>query len=73
MISLDRMRVQARRYRVGEGSELARLVVHGALHLAGHDHEAPPERRRMREREDLILREGRRYVVRMDRALRAGV
>jgi ssRNA-specific RNase YbeY (16S rRNA maturation enzyme) len=26
----------------------ARLLIHGALHLLGHDHEAPEQARRMR-------------------------
>src|SRR5512146_759936 len=32
VVSMDRVREQARRFRVSEGRELARLVVHGALH-----------------------------------------
>src|SRR5439155_18546513 len=38
VISMERAREQARRFRVSEGRELARLVVHGTLHLAGLDH-----------------------------------
>jgi probable rRNA maturation factor len=56
VISLDRMADQARRYRVSRGRELARLVVHGTLHLAGHDHHRPGERKRMRAREAKTLR-----------------
>ena len=41
LVSLDRMRDQARRYRVSPGAELARLVTHGTLHLCGHDPRAP--------------------------------
>jgi probable rRNA maturation factor len=55
VISMDRVRVQAKRYRVSEGEELARLVVHGALHLAGLDHQRLAERRAMRAREDAVL------------------
>lgn len=43
--------------------ELALLVVHGVLHVLGHDHAEPEETRRMRERErellDLYHREDR--------------
>ena len=35
---------------------LAHLVVHGALHLAGHDHEHPGAARRMEMREARLLR-----------------
>jgi probable rRNA maturation factor len=73
VISLDRMRHQARRYRVPEARELGRLVIHGALHLAGHDHQGASERRRMREREALVLSEGERHVAQLDRALRGRV
>lgn len=52
-ISMDRARAQAKRYRVSLGSELARLVVHGTLHLAGHDHQRAGERLRMRRHERL--------------------
>src|SRR5262245_62065562 len=51
VISMDRVRPQARRYRVPPGRELARLVIHGTLHLCGHDHTRAAERRAMRERE----------------------
>ena len=52
---MDRVREQAKRFRVSEGEELARLVVHGALHLAGLDHQKPVERRAMRAHEDAVL------------------
>jgi len=69
LVSLDRMRDQARRYRVSPGAELARLVTHGTLHLCGHDHARPGERRRMRSREAAVLRTWRARVRALDRAL----
>jgi probable rRNA maturation factor len=37
--------------------ELAHLLVHGILHLLGHDHERPAEARAMRAREEALLGE----------------
>jgi probable rRNA maturation factor len=70
VISLERMRDQAKRYRISEGRELARLVIHGALHLAGLDHHRAAERRIMRAREDAALRAARSAVSALDRAVR---
>jgi len=55
VLSLDRLAAQARRFRVSPGTELARLVIHGALHLAGLDHHRAAERRHMRARENAAL------------------
>ncbi len=50
-VSMDRVRVQAPRYRHSPQRELARLVIHGTLHVLGHDHHREPHRSRMRSRE----------------------
>jgi len=50
-VSMDRVRVQAPRYRHTPQQELARLVIHGTLHVLGHDHHREPLRSRMRRRE----------------------
>jgi probable rRNA maturation factor len=71
VISMDRVAAQARRYRVTRGRELARLAVHGALHLAGLDHARPAERRDMRRREDQVLRAAAAAVRALDRRLAA--
>lgn len=36
-------------------AELAHLLVHGLLHLLGHDHQSPKEARAMRAREEALL------------------
>jgi probable rRNA maturation factor len=54
-ISTEQAREQAREYGVTFEEEMARLVVHGVLHLAGYDHEKPEEARRMRSREEAHL------------------
>lgn len=59
VVSLDRVREQAKRFRVSEAAELARLVLHGALHLCGHDHARTAERRTMRAREEQAMRAAR--------------
>lgn len=39
VISLPKARRQAEEYRTSFGLEIARLLVHGVLHLLGYDHE----------------------------------
>ena len=69
VISLDRVSAQARRYRVSRGRELARLVVHGALHLAGLDHPTRARRLEMRRREARALRACAPEVRQLERRL----
>ena len=69
LVSLDRVREQARRFRVTLGAELARLVVHGALHLCGHDHARTGERRLMRAREKSAMRAVRGSIRSLERSL----
>jgi probable rRNA maturation factor len=71
VISLDRVAAQARRYRVTRGRELARLAVHGTLHLAGFDHRRALERRGMRRREARALGAAANAVRALDRLLAA--
>jgi rRNA maturation RNase YbeY len=54
-VNLDRARKQARDYEVSFGHEVARLVIHGALHLTGMDDRGRNERMRMQRREDALL------------------
>lgn len=63
-ISLETARAQARAARRPFGREVAHLTVHGILHLLGHDHRAPAERRRMADLErDLLTRLGGRIAA----------
>src|SRR5207249_9047081 len=71
VISLDRVIEQARRYRVTRGRELARLAVHGTLHLAGLDHQRTAELPGMRRREDHALKSAAPAVRALDRVLAA--
>jgi probable rRNA maturation factor len=65
-ISMDRAFEQAHRYRVGRGRELARLVIHGTLHLVGHDHHRLAERRIMRRAEARAMRAARDTIAVLD-------
>ncbi len=46
---------QAVQHQRAAAHELAHLVVHGVLHLLGHDHAEPEQERVMRQREDTVL------------------
>lgn len=54
-ISVERARRQAADYGHSFERELAYLLVHGVLHLAGYDHESDADQRTMRQREEQAL------------------
>ena len=72
VVSLDRVRVQAKRYRVSDGRELARLLVHGALHLCGLDHHRASERAQMRAQENEVMRGVAKHVAALEKAMGGG-
>ncbi len=56
IISTEQVKKQAREYGVTEEEELARLAIHGLLHLLGFDHERSAEdEMTMLERQDAYL------------------
>jgi probable rRNA maturation factor len=55
-ICLDEALIQARRFRTTWQSEVVRYLVHGVLHLLGHDDLRPTARRRMKREESRLLR-----------------
>ncbi len=57
VISIETAGRQADEQRVSLGDELLRLLIHGVLHLLGHDHEEEDEARRMRAMEEKLWRE----------------
>lgn len=56
-VNVDQARRQARFYGATYRSEIARLAIHGLLHLAGHDDRTPRQKEAMRRREDAFLRD----------------
>lgn len=56
VVSVDTARRQAAAYDAPLDREIERLLIHGVLHLAGHDHEAPDERARMEREERRLAR-----------------
>ncbi len=71
VISSDRAVVQARRYGHSVSAEMARLLVHGLLHLIGYSHGSTATRRRMRSREAEHLKRLRPWVQKLDRRYRS--
>ena len=55
VISLPQAERQALAKKYGLDQELSLLIVHGALHLVGHDHSEPNETALMRYKEQLAL------------------
>lgn len=55
IISYPQAQRQAQEMGKGTSREVALLLVHGILHLLGHDHAEPDEERQMRARETALL------------------
>ena len=56
-ICVDEALIQAGRFHTSWQSELVRYVVHGILHLTGHDDRRGARRRKMKREENRLLRE----------------
>lgn len=55
-ICVDEAILQAKQFRTSWQSEIVRYLVHGVLHLAGHDDLKPDLRRKMKRAENRLLR-----------------
>ena len=55
IVSYQRAVAQAAEYGHSVERELAYLIVHGVLHIMGHDHEVPAEQAAMREAEEAAM------------------
>lgn len=60
IVNADEAIAQARRRRKSANDELGLYVVHGMLHLCGHDDHGAEERRRMRAAENAVMKSVRR-------------
>ena len=55
-ISTERVKENASIYNVSFKSELARVMIHGVLHLMGHKDKSPEQKKKMRELENKFLK-----------------
>jgi probable rRNA maturation factor len=55
-VCVDEAVSQAKRFKTNWQSETVRYIVHGVLHLVGHDDLKPALRRKMKRAENLLLR-----------------
>ena len=63
-VCIDDARAQARQFRTSWQKELTRYVIHGVLHLLGHDDLRESVRRKMKREENRLVREiGRRFPL----------
>jgi probable rRNA maturation factor len=56
-VCVDEAVWQAKNFKTSWQSEIVRYVVHGVLHLVGHDDLTPDLRRKMKRAENLLLRQ----------------
>jgi rRNA maturation RNase YbeY len=54
-ISLDQVKINAERFNTSVIIELARVIIHGILHLIGYNDKTENEQKLMREKEDTYL------------------
>ena len=55
MISVERVKKQAKEYGHSFERELAYMLVHGFYHLMGYDHIEEEDKKQMREKEEIVL------------------
>jgi len=61
-VCLDEAERNGRRYRASWSTEMVRYIIHGILHLQGHDDQRPAKRRLMKREENRLLKRlGRQF------------
>jgi probable rRNA maturation factor len=56
-VCVDEAILQARRFKTNWQSEVVRYIIHGILHLLGHDDQKAAEQRQMKREENRLLRQ----------------
>lgn len=64
-ISIDRVKENAQKFEVDFEKELLRVIIHGALHLAGYKDKNKEQKEKMRKKEDASLK--RYYKVNLSK------
>ncbi len=54
-ISIDRIKVNAKKYKVEFLDELHRVIIHGVLHLCGYNDKTEQDKKEMKAKEDYYL------------------
>lgn len=54
-ISYAQIKRQAKEYKISEKEEFVRMLVHGLLHLIGHDHETKTKEQKMFKYQELVV------------------
>ncbi|MBT9147551.1 MAG: Endoribonuclease YbeY [Syntrophomonadaceae bacterium] len=57
VISLPQVLKQAKKLKISFDEEVSRLLIHGILHLLGYDDQSAPQKKKMEERQEAILKE----------------
>lgn len=55
VICLREVKKNAKRFNLSSEKELARVLIHGMLHLLGYEHEKAKEAKKIKEKEDFYL------------------
>ncbi|XOV92585.1 MAG: rRNA maturation RNase YbeY [Bacteroidota bacterium] len=55
LISIDRVKENAQKYAVDFTQELARVIIHGVIHLLGYEDKSPNQKAIMRKKEDACI------------------
>jgi probable rRNA maturation factor len=56
-ISIDRVKVNAKKYNVSFQNEVLRIILHGLLHICGYSDDSEKERELMKSKEDMWILE----------------
>ena len=55
-ISIDRIKENAKKYKISDKEEMYRVIIHGVLHLAGENDDKKEQQKRMQDKENQYLK-----------------